>query len=201
MATAALVAGLPRAHDRQLPGNAGVFPGTILDHRALYLLQAAGRRGQCRGRHQCGRCDPGRFKTEVTYPPPSRGAPSRPGTGCTVDRPRRRARRRNSRRSGRSSPTRVSRRCSADKGVVITALDESGLVLVHAAGRLRPHAAADRRLRLDQPPRRGSGGGGLFGLGRSRAKRYSEAAAEGHLRRRRRASTRPRTSWSRSSTS
>ena len=46
--------------------------------------------------------------------------------------------------------------------------------MVQAAGRLRAHAAADRRLRLDQSPRRGGRRRGLFGLGRSRAKRYSE---------------------------
>jgi len=47
-------------------------------------------------------------------------------------------------------------------------------ILVQVIGRLWSHAAADRRVRLDSvaAPRRPVGG--LFGLGRSRAKRYSD---------------------------
>jgi cell division protease FtsH len=86
----------------------------------------------------------------------------------------RRAPRWRSGRSGQSSPTRVSRRCE-EQGVVIKALDQSGpawfpllvsfgptLLLIAGFVWLNRRAAA-------------GGGGGLFGLGKSRAKRYSEA--------------------------
>ena len=61
-----------------------------------------------------------------------------------------------------------------EKGVVDRGRRRERFVLVQAARRLRSHPAADRRLCLDQSPRGAAAGGGLFGLGRSRAKRYSE---------------------------
>jgi len=117
----------------------------------------------------------GSFKEPVTYPPPSAAATEK-GKGQPVRAP-------DEGPPATSTRFKTQRPVFADpglenlldeKGVVVTALDESGpswlklvigfgptLLLIGAFVWLTRRAAA-------------AGGGGLFGLGRSRAKRYSE---------------------------
>ena len=128
----------------------------------------------------------GTFKTEVTYPPEHVADAGAERAGLALLRPPepRTSKRFETQRPAFADPGLET--LLEEKGVVIEARDESGLVLVQAARRLRPHAAADRRLRLAEPPRRGGG--------RRRAVRprpqprqaLQRGAAEGHLRRRRR---------------
>ena len=116
----------------------------------------------------------GRFKTKVTYP--RRKRRRRPATHRHRLPPTSpsRAPRCNSRRSGRSSPTRISRRASKRRawssrpstrtphpGSSCWSASVPPLLLIGAFVWISRRAAA-------------AAGGGLFGLGRSRAKRYSE---------------------------
>jgi len=116
----------------------------------------------------------GTFKTGVTYPPEE---PQAPNANAPASRPSDRPAPRTStefrtQRPGFADPGLET--LLEEKGVVIKALDESGpawftllvgfgptLLLIAAFVWLSRRAAA-------------AGGGGLFGLGRSRAKRYSE---------------------------
>ena len=113
----------------------------------------------------------GRFKTKVTYPPPKAGTPA--GQAHSPDQP-------DARTSAEFKTQRpifadqdLERRL-ADQGVTVTAVDESAsswlkllvsfgptLLLIAAFVWISGRAAA-------------RAGGGLFSLGRSRAKRYSE---------------------------
>ncbi len=114
-------------------------------------------------------------KTKTTYPPPAPAAApgAAPATACRW--PAQGSRRRcSSRRSGRPSPTRISSGASTRRASIIKAVDENAsswfkllvgfgptLLLIGAFVLISRRAAA-------------AAGGGLFALGRSRAKRYSE---------------------------
>ncbi len=116
----------------------------------------------------------GIFKTEVTYPSAASQPPSAatPGAGPADQRTPRRATHFQTQRPVFADPGLEA--LLEEKGVVIKALDDSGpswfkllvgfgptLLLIGAFVWITRRAAA-------------AGGGGLFGLGRSRAKRYSE---------------------------
>ena len=70
-----------------------------------------------------------------------------------------------------------------EKGVVDQGHRRERLIVVQAAGRLRPHAAADRRLRLDQRPRRGRSRWRAVRPRPQPRQALQRGAAEGHLRR------------------
>ena len=81
--------------------------------------------------------------------------------------------------------SRASRRCSTAHGVrhQRPAARRAAQPVADPAAQLRPDAAADRRLPLAlEARRRPALGGGLFGLGKSRAKRYDQTAAGDHKR-------------------
>src|SRR6476659_6268166 len=113
----------------------------------------------------------GRFKTNVTYPPPKAGTP--PGQPHSPDQPGARTSTEFKTQRPIFADQDLERRL-AEKGVPITAVDESAsswlkllvsfgptLLLIAAFVWISGRAAA-------------GAGGGLFSLGRSRAKRYSE---------------------------
>jgi cell division protease FtsH len=114
----------------------------------------------------------GRFKTKVTYPPATAGA--KPGQSPAPDQPAARTAGEFKTERPAFADADLERRLE-EKGVVITAVDENAsswikvllsfgptLLLIGAFVWLSRRAAA-------------GAGGGLFSLGRSRAKRYSEA--------------------------
>ena len=113
----------------------------------------------------------GRFKTKVTYPPPKAGTPA--GQAHSPDQPDARTSTEFKTQRPIFADQDLERRLE-DKGVAITAVDESAsswlkllvsfgptLLLIAAFVWISGRAAA-------------RAGGGLFSLGRSRAKRYSE---------------------------
>ena len=113
----------------------------------------------------------GRFKTKVTYPPPKAGTPA--GQAHSPDQPDARTSTEFKTQRPIFADQDLERRL-ADQGVAVTAVDESAsswlkllvsfgptLLLIAAFVWISGRAAA-------------RAGGGLFSLGRSRAKRYSE---------------------------
>ncbi len=151
---------LPRAHDRQLRGNAGVLPGSLLDHRPLYLFQSSrSTRAMSRTSRAWAIRSMAASRRTVTYPPPKSPAPT------ATRRHRLQPDQPNARTSTQFKTQRPTfadqdlERRLEEKGVAITGRRRERVVLVQAAGQLRPDAAADRRLRLDQSPRRGGSRG------------------------------------------
>ena len=148
----------PCLHDRQLRGDATVLPGAIFDHHPLYVFQEAGRGGQCRGRHERGRFDPGDVQDEGDVSPsrnrtaPTGNAPAPP----SADQPKARTSMQFKTRRPAFADQDLEKRLE-DQAVVIKAEDERRPILVQAARRLWSHVAADRRVCLDQSPRRGGG--------------------------------------------
>ena len=137
----------------------------------------------------------GRFKKPSTYPAPA-APPRAPSTT-------RRRRQGQPARAPQPDEFKTQRPAFADQDLE-TRLEAQGrrhrggrrerLVHVHPAGQLRSDAAADRRLHLDQPPHRRRGRGRSLRPRAQPGQALQRRAADGHLRRRGRASTKPRTS-------
>ena len=184
-AAAALVADRPALPDRQLPGDARTVPGAGVDHHPLYVLQAAGRRGECRRRHQHGRCDRGALQDGRHLSPRDVAGAEPRRTDVSVLRSTQGTHRPRVQNTAAGLCRLGARNAARGEGGAHRRPRREWLILVQAVGQLRPHAAVDRRVRVDQSP---------GGLRRRRAVRprpqprqaLQRGAAEGHLRRRRR---------------
>ena len=169
MATAALVADLPHGDDRQLRRDPPLLPGIVVNYRPYTFFKQQVQAGNVENVTSVGDSIRGTFKTEVTYPPQSSTASPqlpKPAKGATSTQFK-------TQRPVFADPG--LERLLEEKGVVVTAVDENAsswftllvgfgptLLLIAAFVWISRRAAA-------------AVGRGLFGLGRSRAKRYSEA--------------------------
>ena len=204
------------------PGAGGQLPGVGVplperrraDHRAVHGVPRGGRQGQRRSRSTAAarasraasrRRSPGRRPTtskQAGQPPRAHGIdrsllpPPRTAGTFTTELPA------FFDREPRDLPDRARR--GDQRGA-----DPAGQRLGHAALGFGPAILLIALLRVDVPARGragrrhgGMGMGGMFGIGRSKARRYdADDAPTASPSTTSRASTRPRTNWSRSSTS
>ena len=170
-----------RAARRELPGHArAAARRRRADHRALHACSRSRRRRATSSRSTAAatrspassrRPSPIRRPAGPRSPSPPKPAASdreKPRTSTTLHDDAADVRR----SRARSLPDRAQGgdQREADRGRAAAACD--------AAVRLRPRAAPDRLLRLDVPARRsraaGCMGGGLMGIGKSKARRYDQ---------------------------